>query len=262
MKYVVKQDMKNMIPDRLALYHSMIRNHYYLPGYKSGLCTVAYMLKVKNKQYWVPRFKDVKLAPCPLSPPKKQIVVEVFKTIRENKLNLNLGFAADEHNKVDLDWITKVLSTLDSNHDIFSKDFLPTVKEKMSDCAVIEDDDAEFLKGLPKISGLAKFKNTKARGNYLIKQDRMFMIGQVNKDNLNTTSFTACSSNEKQFPEYRGKTPFSAMATKPSMNFDQRAGVQAKDLLFEEKDGGDVNDKEDYVAYGQDGNDEQMQHDY
>jgi hypothetical protein len=81
MKEVQKRLVKGLIPDRLALYHCMQRNGYYLPAFKSQICSVDYMLKVKKGLIWVPRYKDLRLAPCPLPPSKKDFVTEVFHHI-------------------------------------------------------------------------------------------------------------------------------------------------------------------------------------
>ena len=57
--------VRENIPDKKTFYDAMIRNGFYLPSYKSQIVCIDYLERVKAGEYWVPKYKDIKLRPCP-----------------------------------------------------------------------------------------------------------------------------------------------------------------------------------------------------
>ena len=56
-------------------YHeALIRNGYYMPRLSSSLCTNTYMVKVRDGEIWCPRYREVRLLPCP-RPPSKEVLM-------------------------------------------------------------------------------------------------------------------------------------------------------------------------------------------
>jgi len=104
MKEISKAELKSVLLDKLALYHSLQRNRYFLPKLSSRICTVEYMLRVRSGTIWVPKFEQVRLAPCPLPPTKKEFVEEIFRHLESSGADIELGFSAVEWEKVDIEW--------------------------------------------------------------------------------------------------------------------------------------------------------------
>ena len=61
----------NVLCSNLKLYYTAFqRGGWYLPDFKSGIITKAYLEKIRDKTYWAPRIEDIKLRNC-TDPPKK-----------------------------------------------------------------------------------------------------------------------------------------------------------------------------------------------
>jgi hypothetical protein len=66
-----------------------------------------------------------------------------------------------------------VLSTLDQEHLYFSKGYKPPVKERKAETGFIDEEDQEFLEGLPDLKGVAKYTK-KSRATYLFQKEKTF----------------------------------------------------------------------------------------
>jgi len=179
-KQISKADLKSVLPDKLALYHSLQRNRYYVPKMSSRLCSVTYLLGIRKGQLWVPRYEQVRLAPCPLPPTKKEFVDEVFRHLASKNVSVNLGFGPDEWDKVDLDWIKNVLSTLDPEHRFFHKGYVPEEKVKEGEKGYVTEGEFQFLQGLPQVRGkFAKYKAKSRAAPYIQMRQRGYEMGRV-----------------------------------------------------------------------------------
>jgi len=132
------------------------------------------LLGVRKGTFWVPRYKEVRLEPCP-NPPKKSLL---FKAITDHIAQLpaprpKLGLK--DHTVVDKDWLIKVLSTLNQNHRYFAKDYRPTAAELREEDAQepqleVANDDG-FFDGLPDLGGKKK-KGRRGRDIFISKQQK------------------------------------------------------------------------------------------
>ena len=127
-----------------------------MPSYGSSLVTNDYMTKVRDGTLWCPKYKDIRLLPCPAPPGKAQLLHKL------DVLMLTTGRSSgiDANHTPDKSWLIAVLSTLDNKDEVFSKAYVPmTRKEK----AVLSNHDG-FFTNLP--AGVA----ARGRGTNLISK--------------------------------------------------------------------------------------------
>lgn len=109
-------------------YEVMQRNGYYLPKLKSGIVTFDYLNEVRNKVFFCPKYEQLKLRACP-RPPAKELLVE-YVLHECGRRNLVPGFNKDDKKaKPNKEWLVAVLSTLNTDHPIFGREYLPPHKE-------------------------------------------------------------------------------------------------------------------------------------
>ena len=76
-------DAENMVPT-IELYHqSLQKNNYYVPSFKSGICTRDFLHRVRAQKFWVPKFEQVALRPCPIAPKKEVLVQAILDRFKE-----------------------------------------------------------------------------------------------------------------------------------------------------------------------------------
>ena len=86
------------------------------------MVTEIYINEVINGRLYCPRFKDIRLLPCPKPPPKLLIMKGVNEALK-GKTRLPLGF--DKDHLPNKSWLLAILSTVDSGNAMFKKDYLP-----------------------------------------------------------------------------------------------------------------------------------------
>lgn len=156
---VFTAEVNRKVPTKSALYDAMLRNGWYLPHKKSQIITVDYLLGVKDRRFFCPKYEDIRLRPCPLPPTKAQVVHEVFLILDKD---CNLGFSEADHHKVDTTWALNILSSIQPDHEFFGKSFVPHIPSRSEEIALLNENDAAFLDGLPDLSQLKKFKCKKS----------------------------------------------------------------------------------------------------
>ena len=70
------------------MYKAMIRNGYAVPNYKSSLCSIKWMRRVRAGKYWCPKAKEIHPMTC-ADPPLKADVIEHL-----------LGYARDKNKRL------------------------------------------------------------------------------------------------------------------------------------------------------------------
>ena len=65
-----------------------MRNGFVMPKYKSSLCCVKWMQRVREGRYWCPKTKDVHPVIC-VDQPKKEVILDHL-----------IKFAADKGHKL------------------------------------------------------------------------------------------------------------------------------------------------------------------
>ena len=59
------------------LYKTAVRSGWYMLPFKSACMTVKYIMQVKHGKVLGVRHEDVRVAPCPDSPPREEILDEL-----------------------------------------------------------------------------------------------------------------------------------------------------------------------------------------
>ena len=158
---------------RRHMYQSMIRNSYYLPSFKSSLCSLDYMEKVRSGTVHCPRHAEIRLLPCAAPPTKEFLLAELNRVAQKKGLDLGIS----EKKQPNRDWMLAVLSTMEPTHKIFRKDYVPPLKVQSVQLSKIVDNSDGFFDQLPK---LTKKRDLKARSH--LKELRVFRKqAQINR---------------------------------------------------------------------------------
>jgi hypothetical protein len=105
----------------------MVRDGWFLPKLGSAV-TIVYLQAVRARRFWCPRYVDVRLRPCLVPPTTKQLLAWIEEALRIQQANhpgrsVVSGFGG---NKLpDAQWALAALSTLEPNHRIFGKGYVP-----------------------------------------------------------------------------------------------------------------------------------------
>ena len=92
-----------------------------MPPFKSACMTVKYIMQVKHGKVLGVRHKDVRVAPCPDSPPREEILDELRKIIVRFQ-KPPLGF--DDKHAPSTEWLLTVLSSNHMYHRFFLHDYV------------------------------------------------------------------------------------------------------------------------------------------
>ena len=97
----------------------VLRYGYYLPN--SSFCSVAYMHGVLGGSMYYPKYKEVRLLPCPRPPPKPELLAAVQTALARN------GKTIGDTSRLcpDAKWLLAVLSTLNPHHLFFRRNYQP-----------------------------------------------------------------------------------------------------------------------------------------
>jgi hypothetical protein len=100
----------------------MLRNQYFVPSKKSPFVTVDYLIKVKNKEVFCPRYEQIRLKACPTPPTKTQLLHACCSVQDDYNIDLGLKINGSLPNT---QWLLAILSTYDGGNQFFSKSFRP-----------------------------------------------------------------------------------------------------------------------------------------
>ena len=140
------EEVKRVISGKHELYESTVRYGYFLPQFKSGIITEAYITEVLGGNIFCPKYSDIRMAPCP-RPPDKQTLIKYANQIKTpNGKSLGIG---DEDHTPDKDWLLKVLSTYKPELKIFAKDYVAPPRVVKIDSKPSIALPSDFLEGLP-----------------------------------------------------------------------------------------------------------------
>jgi hypothetical protein len=78
------------------MYEALYRNKYFLPLAKSSLCSLQYMLAVRNQSVHCPRVRDVKKDSCFTPPHNKQLHSMLIEAAARNGVDLGLRAVTEE----------------------------------------------------------------------------------------------------------------------------------------------------------------------
>ena len=153
-----------MISGKHELYEAAIRNGYYLPKFKSGIVTEAYITDVICKRVYCPQFKDIRLLPCPRPPDKDSLI----KYAKEIKPANNLPLGIDKEHTPNKEWLLALLSTHKSDLHIFKKDYVAPARVPKLAAKPSINLPSDFLTALPNSR-----KRTKAKRLTMIAKGKM-----------------------------------------------------------------------------------------
>ena len=122
----------SVVPDRQALYGSLLRNQLFVPKLKDQIMTVAFMKGlVGYVQFWVPHCSGIKLLNCADPPTKQEIAVEVVNCMRNETTNDPLQDASLQRTATEIIkhppntfWLLAMLSSMNPQHRFFAKDWV------------------------------------------------------------------------------------------------------------------------------------------
>ena len=127
------------------LYEALLRNGYYLPKYKSNMCSEHYLVNVMDGTYSCFKAEQIKLRICP-RPPPKDVLLEKFAKLMEKK-GLHSGLQEDKY--PDKDWLIAMIATLNPEDEIFRKDYAPPARKNVIEEQKTIRVPAGFFEGLP-----------------------------------------------------------------------------------------------------------------
>jgi len=141
------------IPTLEIFHRALQKNNFYMPDFSTGICTKEFMLRVKNREFWVPKYDEVSLRPCP-QPPKKELLVDAILQRFKDLSWSETGWTAEVALLANKEWLVNVLSTVAPKHRYFQKDYLPTPEElrNIDQAQVIKrqvNNDDGFFTNLP-----------------------------------------------------------------------------------------------------------------
>ena len=139
-------EFSKLVQNRRDLYEALLRSGCYLPKFKTTMITEECMRNVIAGKAFCPKYKDIKMLPCP-RPPSKDVLLKKFLQILVTQNFRHTG--VDEKHQADKRWLMEFVSTFKPDGDIFKKDYLPPAKAtKLSTIKSIEV-PKEFIEGLP-----------------------------------------------------------------------------------------------------------------
>ena len=120
------EEDKSVVLSKRFLHEALTRKGWFLPKKSGGFVTLRYLDAVFKGTYWVPRYADVILAPCPRPPEIKILYGEVENLLQQKSKTLG----DTTKGMPDKIFLLTCLSTLSPQHQFFSADYLPPTKHR------------------------------------------------------------------------------------------------------------------------------------
>lgn len=148
-----------------VLYEMTVRNQFFVPAKKCPFVTVDYLLNVKAKNVFCPRYRDIRTRPCP-TPPRKECLVKAVADIAEKKqLNFGLMEGGPHPNT---SWLLSIIATYQPEHIFFSKSYRPQHHKKDR---VLDNTDNFFDNLPPALTQSKKVKRSNIIKKLLMPED-------------------------------------------------------------------------------------------
>ena len=116
-----------MVLDKKDLYELCVRNGYYMPAFKSGVCTEDYLLNVVKGGYWCLKYGDIHMLPCPRPPCKDILLKKYLDAVKAH--GYSTVYVSMEL-RPDVKWLLDMIATLTPTDEIFKKGYVPPPKRK------------------------------------------------------------------------------------------------------------------------------------
>ena len=138
---------------RRDLWEAMHRDGWFLPRLGPAV-TISYMQAVRRRSVWCPRYDDVRLRPCLVPPPTKQLLAWIAEALQIQRhdhpdRSVQLGFHPDR--SPDQQWALHALSTLEPRHRIFGKGYVREPPPLAAVNMTVVDNADGLYDGLPQL---------------------------------------------------------------------------------------------------------------
>ena len=148
--------IQSVVPDRIALYTALVRNQYFVPLSKDNLMSVEFMRGIVDNTFWMPKACEIRLMNC-ADPPSKHELVRLLVEAMYGYPSQGVTFDTSFHRTIIkikarppcLTWMLAILSTIQSNHPIFAKDYIKPKPMKQGIVQGQVPDPHSFFTGLP-----------------------------------------------------------------------------------------------------------------
>ena len=138
-------DITKAIGNKAELYEAAQKNGFYLPKFKCSISTEDYIYGVMLGNVLSPKYRDIKLLPCPRPPDKEALIKYAEKAMADHSKSLGI----DASHTPDKAWLLSIISTFDNQCEIFKKSYLPPPRiERIENKAKVSL-PTDFLEGLP-----------------------------------------------------------------------------------------------------------------
>lgn len=196
------------------LYNLALRNEFYLPAESSSAVNEVMLFQVLQGVYWCPKFKDIRMKPCPKPPTKEVLVHKLIEICQLESYNVAW---IDEKHLPDKKWLLDVLATLSPSDNIFKKDYVaPPIRKRLQDIETIVL-PSDLFEGMPASKSKAKARRLKVMSEAFAKE-KTSRLKQLRQD-LNKQIL----DQEVRLDEYKEKLKakkMESMTTKASKKKD------------------------------------------
>jgi len=103
------KDISRAIGNKADLYEAALRNGYFLPKFKSSIITEDYIYGVLTGNVLCPKYRDIKLLPCPRPPDKDSLINYATKAMSKHSKPMGI----DSSHTPDANWLLALISTFD-----------------------------------------------------------------------------------------------------------------------------------------------------
>ena len=161
------EEDNSLVLSKHFLHEALTRKGWFLPKKSSGFATLHYLDQVFKGTYWVPRYNEVMLSPCPRPPD-----VSVLHSEIEHLLNLQGKTLGDTSKSMpDKNFLLTCLSTLAPRHKFFNSSYMPPVKHRSPQITKQIPSYASLFEGLPILTHKqVRRRNLKAHNKLLTLQ--------------------------------------------------------------------------------------------
>ena len=100
-------DITKAIGNKAELYEAALRYGFYLPKFKCSIITEDYIYGVLIGNVLCPKYRDIKLLPCPRPPDKETLIKLAEESMSEHSKSLGI----DASHTPDKAWLISIIST-------------------------------------------------------------------------------------------------------------------------------------------------------
>ena len=157
---ITVDSVKALVSKKSHLHEACERNNYYMPKLGSSICTIDFMMAVRNRECFCPQYTCMQQRPCPKPPARKVVKQALLHSLDAVVKNATLEGEVRSQCKTlmqfldpkdaDLKWMLTILACINPDHEYFQKGYVApkTITSRSKAPTVITNDD-NFFSGLP-----------------------------------------------------------------------------------------------------------------